>query len=242
MAILQRLGRTADFVTPASKSYDATTGVTTFMSPAINTATVSPPLMYERKYIDDTTIQDGDAQLILAAQGLTFTPTLKHEVHFDSTEWQIVSLRPVYSGEQIAVYMLQVRGGSIASIAGTTVQSTLDSRLPARVETIIDRFGKQAKFLPLAVRALDPATGATDERGVCEFCEKVVLDENEEMMTNTRTDERRKVRAYMKAHNLGFTPYVSLEAQYDGLEWDITNVELVYTGGKVGLWILDMER
>lgn len=69
----------------------------------------SPPMAYAKKYIDGQSVHEGDMMTMVAASGLTFDPATGMQVLFDGTKWNIVRVSPIYSGDLIAVYELQLR-------------------------------------------------------------------------------------------------------------------------------------
>ena len=46
---------------------------------------------------------------LLPAKGITFTPTLGMQVTIDSVVYDTTSIRPIYSGDDIAAYEYGVR-------------------------------------------------------------------------------------------------------------------------------------
>ena len=73
-------------------------------------AKISPPAPFNQNRINDTTIIQGDMSCLLAAKGFAITPTARTDkMLFDGTTWQIVAVNPIYSGEQVAAWELQLR-------------------------------------------------------------------------------------------------------------------------------------
>ena len=104
-------GQDTVFVVPASKSYDPATGLTTETSPTNHTEKVTPPAPYDKRWTDSDLIQQDDVRIYLAVSGLTFTPVKDMKVTLLTTEvFKIVKVSPIYSGDDIAVYDLQLRG------------------------------------------------------------------------------------------------------------------------------------
>ena len=48
-------------------------------------------------------------QTFIAAEDITFEPTVGWEVTFASVTWRIESVKPIYTGDSIALYELQLR-------------------------------------------------------------------------------------------------------------------------------------
>lgn len=70
----------------------------------------SPPFPFEDRLIDGDTIQVSDLQTILAARDLTFTPDVNGVIIFKSLEYRILRVRPLFSDENEAAWMLHLRG------------------------------------------------------------------------------------------------------------------------------------
>jgi len=108
--VLATYGKNASFIVPsnAQSSYDPTTGIAT---PSVTTYTVkiAPPELYDAQYANGDTIRIGDAKTIIAASGLPFTPVLGIGLTIDATNWTIVDVQALYSGELIAAYELRIR-------------------------------------------------------------------------------------------------------------------------------------
>lgn len=108
--MLAEFGKQVTFRVYPEAVYDPETGKNTIGEPADYTVKAIPPYSYEAKYIDGDTVLAGDMQTGIAASGLEFTPKPSEtKVVIDSVEWSIVSVQPQYSGEQIAVYLIQLR-------------------------------------------------------------------------------------------------------------------------------------
>lgn len=92
-----------------SRTYVVATGKNTTTN-TDTSVTISPPQRYNRRRHPDTLIEDGDMMTYLAASGLSITPSPKTDkVIYASTEWQIVQIWPLISGDQTAAYLLQLR-------------------------------------------------------------------------------------------------------------------------------------
>jgi len=108
--MIAEMGKTVVFRTYPDASYDAVEGVTTLGDMLSYTKKVMPPYAYKQKYIDGDVIQAGDMQTGIAGQGLEFTPEPGLiEIVIDEQTWNIVNMTPLYSGEQIAMFLLQLR-------------------------------------------------------------------------------------------------------------------------------------
>lgn len=110
LRLIDRLGKTVVFKTYPDATYDPETGETVPGDPVNYSKKVIPPYAYEQKYLDGDTVQTGDMQSGIAALGLEFTPEPSvTTVVIDTEEWNIVNMMPIYSGQQIALYLLQLR-------------------------------------------------------------------------------------------------------------------------------------
>ena len=107
--LISDLGKLVDFSVPATKTYDPTTGIVTEGAITVHSVKVSPPERYEERFVDEDLIRARDLRISLAALGLAFTPDLAMLVTIDSIAFDIIHITPVYSGELIALYELQLR-------------------------------------------------------------------------------------------------------------------------------------
>lgn len=71
---------------------------------------IVPPFPYKDVLIDGDNIKRGDMQTYFAASGLGFDPlTARYTLDFKGTTWKVETTQPFYSGEQIALYGVQLR-------------------------------------------------------------------------------------------------------------------------------------
>jgi hypothetical protein len=63
---------------------------------------------YSKSEIGDT-IRVEDIPVLIAAKGLTSVPTTADRLVIDTKVYEIVSIEPIYSGEEVAAYRLQAR-------------------------------------------------------------------------------------------------------------------------------------
>ena len=110
LEMIEEDGKSVIFKTYPAAAYDPASGETVVGSVTSSSEKVIPPFHYEEKYINGDTIQLGDMQTGIAASGLAFVPDPSiTKVVIDSAEWTIVNMNSIYSGEEIALYMLQLR-------------------------------------------------------------------------------------------------------------------------------------
>lgn len=72
---------------------------------------IVPPFPFERRLVDNDKIFEGDMLTYLAAKDLPITPALEGIVIDGSEEWKIVSVDKIYSGDELCLWQLQLRGG-----------------------------------------------------------------------------------------------------------------------------------
>jgi hypothetical protein len=109
LEIVQKYGKIVGFVVPTSQTYDPATGTNTVTTPVTYNKKVTPPQNYSSRLIDGQNILAGDCQIFLPASGLTFAPVAGMKVTIASQTWAIVNAGPIYTGESIALYELQLR-------------------------------------------------------------------------------------------------------------------------------------
>lgn len=109
LAKVIKYGKTVDFVVPATKVHAPETGIVTETNPTTYSKKVTPPEPYIEGYAPPESIRVGDSKIYLPSSGLEFTPTRGYLVQFDSTKWRMENVNPIYTGEQIALYELQLR-------------------------------------------------------------------------------------------------------------------------------------
>lgn len=108
--LINSKGKTVTFRTYPDSVYDPTTGETTLGDAVDYQKKIIPPYPYKAGYIDGDLIKASDMQTGIAAYGLDFTPEPSDtRVIIDSKEWKIMNVQPVYSKEQVVLYMLQLR-------------------------------------------------------------------------------------------------------------------------------------
>jgi hypothetical protein len=107
--LLDKYGATATYGDPSTKSYDPVTSAVTESGATNPTIKITPPTHYSRHLIDGTMIQASDMQTFVAAQDLTFVPKRGYTLTLGSLVWRIERVGPIYTGDEIALYELQLR-------------------------------------------------------------------------------------------------------------------------------------
>jgi len=109
LSLLSRRGKTVTITIPASETYVPTTGGVTLGANQPYSVKATPPEPYESRYVNGDTIHADDMRIFIAAKDLEFTPAKGQTVTIDTLKWRIVKVSPVYSGELVALYELQLR-------------------------------------------------------------------------------------------------------------------------------------
>jgi len=104
---VSHVGTDVTFV-QVSQTYDPSAGETVDTTD-ITDLTAMPPREFRFDQLDGSLIQMGDLMLGLPAVDMPAAPTLEDRVKLGDDTWNIVAVRPHYSGGQVAVYDVQVR-------------------------------------------------------------------------------------------------------------------------------------
>ncbi len=108
--MLDDFGRDVVYVVDAGVFDPATSTVTD--SKTDEAVKIVPPFPYERRFEDGDTIVEGDMLSYMAAQNSPVTPILGATIKDGSQHWKIVNVDPIYSGNSLALWKLQLRGGA----------------------------------------------------------------------------------------------------------------------------------
>lgn len=107
LELIEELGKPVLF-TIETKTHDLT-GKVTVTGTASHTRNITPPEPFDSRYVDGTLIKQDDVQCYVAASGLPFTPAKGIKVAIDGKLFHVEATRSVYSGEQVALYWMQLR-------------------------------------------------------------------------------------------------------------------------------------
>ncbi len=107
--IIEELGKTVTFWLYGSQTYDPETGKRTTGDATQYNKKVIPPYEVALRYVDGDLIHAGDLLTGVPAKDIEFTPEKGTKVTIGSDVWVIVRVSPIYSGERIALYLLQLR-------------------------------------------------------------------------------------------------------------------------------------
>ncbi len=95
-----------------TSSYDPETDLTTFGPDDFKSLKIAPPARYTEEQITGEIIQQGDLRTSVAkidVENANFVIRKQMEITIDGDIWFIESFSPIYSGELIAMYILQLR-------------------------------------------------------------------------------------------------------------------------------------
>jgi hypothetical protein len=109
LAIITKYGPTATFQTVAVGQYTPGAGTVSKPTAIPVLRKVSPLWPFEESLIDGTTVLQGDAQSILPASGLTFTPKIGMVLVLSAVQWTIVNFTPINVRETTIAYQLHLR-------------------------------------------------------------------------------------------------------------------------------------
>lgn len=108
LAVVDEFGKLVAFEELTTNTHDPTTGRVTTVEISHNRK-ITPPQEVKLELVDNDLIQVGDMTFFVAASGLPFALRREMEVTIDSTVWIITRISPIRTGEQIAMYEVQVR-------------------------------------------------------------------------------------------------------------------------------------
>ena len=107
--IIDEFGKRVTFWVYGWAAYDPATGKETTGDATQYDKKVLPPYSVDLKYVDGDVIKAGDMLSGVSAKDIEFTPAKGIKVTVDDDIWAIQRVRPIYSGEWIALYLLQLR-------------------------------------------------------------------------------------------------------------------------------------
>ncbi len=113
LELLEEFGKTVQFTIDSEGVYDQSESEFSEASPVYYAKKIVPPDKYDKEFVDGDLIRANDLQTGVAGDGLEFelTPGTLTRIHvtIDTEVFKIVKVQPIYSGEQVAIYMLQLR-------------------------------------------------------------------------------------------------------------------------------------
>lgn len=105
---IQELGVAAIF-SIVTKTRDPVAGTVTPVDNGTVARKVTPPVGYDKEFIDGTSVLATDEYVLVAALNLTFTPEEGMMISVVGGTRRIESVKPHRSGELVAAYELQLR-------------------------------------------------------------------------------------------------------------------------------------
>jgi hypothetical protein len=108
-SIINDYGKTITVEVPGLSEYDADSGSVIESGVVTYSVKGTPPENFTSRWIDGDLVKDGDTQVSIAASGLSFTPVNGQTVTIDTDHWKVVRVQTVYTGDDIALYTLQLR-------------------------------------------------------------------------------------------------------------------------------------
>ncbi len=111
--LIEEFGKEVQFEVLTTQDYDSTVGQTVEV-PVWTARKITPPDKVALFLVDGDLIQVGDMEAFVAAQDLPFTIERNMNVDLDKLDgdgeiWTIADFGPVRTGEQVAMYRLQLR-------------------------------------------------------------------------------------------------------------------------------------
>ncbi len=107
--LIDEVGKTVTFWVYGSETYDPVTGKRTTGDVTEFDLKVIPPYEVSLKYVDGDVVRIGDLLTGVPAKDIAFTPERGIRVTIDSSIWVIKRVGPIYSGERICLYLMQLR-------------------------------------------------------------------------------------------------------------------------------------
>jgi hypothetical protein len=108
-SVIEKYGKTVTIDVSGLTHYDPDSGSVIESGTVTHTVKVTPPENFNSRWIDGDLIQEGDAQVSMSPSGLTFTPENGHVFTIDNQKWKIVRVQTEYTGDDIGLYVMQLR-------------------------------------------------------------------------------------------------------------------------------------
>lgn len=105
--LVAAFGKTVTLVRP-DIIYDPNTGGT-YSTETEFSVVVTPPREYSLERVDGTLIHAGDTSIGLPTKNAPVTPRESDKIRMDGNTWSIVQIEYLASGEEYAMYRLQLR-------------------------------------------------------------------------------------------------------------------------------------
>lgn len=108
--LLDRFGKNVTFKIRTGTTFNTLTGERTAGTIVEYVRKVSPPSKFERFFSSNEASIEADLEVLLAAEGLTFALKKSDIVEIDSSDYEILQIEPIYSGELVCAYRLMLKG------------------------------------------------------------------------------------------------------------------------------------
>lgn len=168
LAALNEAGMDVTYRSKSSESYDPDTGVVSGATTTEYTVKASSPTPFDRRFVDNVSIRDGDARILIPGKGLSFTPKEGEEIVIGASAGQsILANNPPGTTVEIAATQDITMDGANPDDTGNG--STLECYSPGSLGTRkipIVRFPiisvpTGAVILPSYVQVVNAASGST---------------------------------------------------------------------------------
>lgn len=106
--LIDKFGKTVTLTTQSAGTYDPATRTTTITPTSVTPKAVIEEYTAGQMFAGDGLILAGDKRLTFAAADIT-RPEPGDTVTIDSVVWTIKAVQETWSGEQVAIYVVQVR-------------------------------------------------------------------------------------------------------------------------------------
>lgn len=107
--LITKFGKAAQYTQHSDGAYDPSTGAVSSAGPDSHNVTIAPPAGYDEHFVDGDSVQSSDLKTSLSASMISFEPAVRDELTVDGKRYTILHVNPLYSGEQVALYELQLR-------------------------------------------------------------------------------------------------------------------------------------
>lgn len=107
LELINKFGLSATYTTER-RTYDPATRKSVLVTVEY-TVKVTPPFGYDERLIVTEIIRADDSFILIAGSGLAFTPAMGDFILIKTVKWRVARSQPLYSGEQVAAYQLQLR-------------------------------------------------------------------------------------------------------------------------------------
>lgn len=105
--LLKRFGTNVTLIRRSAPTYDVVTGTSTESSQQYRLKAVIQD--YKANELRDGLIKVGDRRIIFASADLTFEPQPSDQLLFGGIIHNVISIEQIYSGDQSAIFICQVR-------------------------------------------------------------------------------------------------------------------------------------